>query len=442
MIQRFLQAAALPIALLWLSVAAVAQTTTFNTSDSTKLVTFSNGNLTITRASGAGGEGGARAADPQTAGKFYFECKLAVQANTDTSCGIASDLTYMVAAGAASNRAELVFKSGNVWTAGSNTGKNIGAPGTSDWIGVAVDLDNSKIWFRKNAGNWNGDVSANPATNTGGVSIPVSASSTLNTGTATVATPVYPVGIMASVGDQVVANFGATAFAQTVPSGFTSGWTTNTITSVAGWMPNGCAAMSFSGSQSLVATRTGSSSGCQPSYMRNAGKYFVSFKVNTLTGAGDVGIGLVTGQLTWTTFGNNTDSISYRSSTGNVVLNSSTLATYSTFTTGDVIDEAIDFDNNTIWFRKNGGNWNGSVSNDPATNVGGLDITTLVKPAKPAIAIGTTNNDNVTANFGYYHFTYTAPSGFVAGWPINGPQYTLPTAAAGSIPVSPRTMTR
>lgn len=43
------------------------------------------------------------------------------------------------------------------------------APG--DLIDVAIDMANKAIWVRINSGNWNGSGTANPATNTGGLSI-------------------------------------------------------------------------------------------------------------------------------------------------------------------------------------------------------------------------------------------------------------------------------
>ena len=49
------------------------------------------------------------------------------------------------------------------------------------------------------------------------------------------------------------------------------------------------------------------------------------------------------------------------SQSGSVYYLSNTIATgYPTFTTGSVISVAIDYGNATIWFRVNGGNWNGN----------------------------------------------------------------------------------
>lgn len=67
----------------------------------------------------------------------------------------------------------------------------------------------TKVWFRVNGGNWYNDGLANPATNTGGIDISVA-----------IAADIYPAYAVRNAGSQT-ANFGATAFAFAVPSGFT-----------------------------------------------------------------------------------------------------------------------------------------------------------------------------------------------------------------------------
>lgn len=51
-----------------------------------------------------------------------------------------------------------------------------------------------------------------------------------------------------------------------------------------------------------------------------------------------------------------------------------TLASIQTWTTSDRLSIAVDIDNNLIWFRTNAGNWNNSGANNPATGVGGIDL--------------------------------------------------------------------
>jgi hypothetical protein len=78
-----------------------------------------------------------------------------------------------------------------------------------DTLCIAFDVDNMRLWFRTNGGNWNNSGTANPATNTEGIDV-----STLNDG------PFFVMANFRGNGDQFTANFGATAYAHTPPSGF------------------------------------------------------------------------------------------------------------------------------------------------------------------------------------------------------------------------------
>lgn len=87
-----------------------------------------------------------------------------------------------------------------------------------------------------------------------------------------------------------------------------------------------------------------------------------------------------------------------------------------TYTTGDNIGMAVDIPNKKIWFRKNGGNWDNNASHDPATNIGGFDLTAIFN----GVATSTTyaiidmedSTDQVTAKFSNGSWTYSAPTGF------------------------------
>jgi hypothetical protein len=85
-----------------------------------------------------------------------------------------------------------------------------------DTLGLALDFTNTKIWWWVSTVNkWNDDILANqnPATNTGGISF---------SGLSGI---IYPAVAFfnSSVNDQVTGNFGASAFVNTVPSGFNAG---------------------------------------------------------------------------------------------------------------------------------------------------------------------------------------------------------------------------
>jgi hypothetical protein len=64
---------------------------------------------------------------------------------------------------------------------------------------------------------------------------------------------------------------------------------------------------------------------------------------------------------------------------------------------GGTIGVALDIDHSRIWFRVNNGPWNNQAANDPAANIGGLDVSGLF-PAHPAYAMLTLNNGFSTAN--------------------------------------------
>ena len=82
-------------------------------------------------------------------------------------------------------------------------------------VGIAVDFTNHLIWFRMApSGNWNGSGTANPATGVGGI--------TFSTG-AMVPFVTFG-GSGGAAGNVITANFGASSFTGTVPSGFYSGW--------------------------------------------------------------------------------------------------------------------------------------------------------------------------------------------------------------------------
>ena len=96
---------------------------------------------------------------------------------------------------------------------------------------------------------------------------------------------------------------------------------------------------------------------------------------------------------------------------GNVVAS----GTLPTGVVNDVICMAWDAGAERIWFRVNGGDWNGSSSNNPATGVGGFDTS-----ATPSINQGLYFYSAATAMVATIRtkiaeFSYAAPSGF-ASW--------------------------
>jgi hypothetical protein len=78
---------------------------------------------------------------------------------------------------------------------------------------------------------------------------------------------------------------------------------------------------------------------------------------------------------------------------------------------GTVWDIAVDIDAKKMWVRKNGGNWGNNGAWNPATGVGGSDISTLTGAIYPTVGFFT-ESTQATCNFGATSYTYAAPSGF------------------------------
>lgn len=181
---------------------------TWNTTDSAAGITRSNGNLTLTYSSGSGFQG-VRATNSHSTGKFYFENLTPINPGNN-GVGLAN-ANYVTTNGLWFNTFDSVGYrpvDGSVMINGTviGTGQTYGS---GDMVSVAVDLGAQLIWVRANAGNWNNSGTANPATGVGGFSI-----SSLNAG------PFFPATNLHDSTDDSTANFGATAYAQSVPAGF------------------------------------------------------------------------------------------------------------------------------------------------------------------------------------------------------------------------------
>ncbi len=179
--------------------------TTWSPTDKNAALVLSNGNLTATTAAGSYSPG--RATNSQSTGKHYFECSLLTNANGFV--GIAN-ATYALTSG------NYVGKDVNSWalqsrgvaadwsTVHNNAGSDTGITTLStDIFNCALDSDAGKLWFGIN-GTWIGG--GDPAAGT----------SPTYTG---VTGAMFPA-LSPLVGNTWTGNFGATAFAQTIPSGF------------------------------------------------------------------------------------------------------------------------------------------------------------------------------------------------------------------------------
>ena len=175
--------------------------TTWNPSDKHANITLSNGNLTAEVVT-FNYFYGVRATNSKTAGKWYWEETVDVDINR-RCIGIGTINATLSPQVGYDVYGYGYRDDGKKWHNGS--GVSFGATYTAtDVIGVALDLDNNKIWFSKN-GNW--QASGNPSDGT-------------NEAFSLSPAAYFPMTSLGYTGDKDTVNFGASAFAHTVPTGF------------------------------------------------------------------------------------------------------------------------------------------------------------------------------------------------------------------------------
>lgn len=174
-----------------------------NPLNKTAAVTVSDGNLAV---SGTTYDQRAIGTLGVTSGKWYFEITP-----TAGSAGVA----YIVGVCNQLYLPNVAFPTSNSWSYSASSGNKYNGSGiaygntwaTNDVIGVAVDMDNGKIWFSKN-GTW--QASGDPAAGTNAAFTNLSGNT------------IFPLIEFESsaVNWTQVANFGQRGFSQSVPSGF------------------------------------------------------------------------------------------------------------------------------------------------------------------------------------------------------------------------------
>lgn len=187
--------------------------TTFNPSNTSSHITLSGGNLVATSIAGATTAGtNVLSIASHTSGKYYAEFTLTTKVGGAEHEGIGIAISTYIAdtgfLGAANTMA--VYDDGHVFRNGADFGALSTTFVQGDVVSMALDIGNLLIWFRTNGGNWNNNVAADPATGANGITVsPLSAP--------------FIAGVEGDTsGDVWTANFGATSYAQSVPSGFTN----------------------------------------------------------------------------------------------------------------------------------------------------------------------------------------------------------------------------
>ncbi len=160
------------------------------------------------------------------------------------------------------------------------------------------------------------------------------------------------------------------------------------------------------------------------------GKFYVEHTMTTWAGAATC-VGFITQTATLAT--NINFGTVFVLASGGVNCGGAQIASLGVRASGDVIGIAIDLTSRLIWFRvAPSGNWNGNASANPATGVGGGDISLSVGgvgiPLYPFAAFST-NGHSVTSNFGDTAFTGAVPSGYTSGFTAGA---SVPTNAIAS----------
>lgn len=182
----------------------------FNSADKDADITLSGGDLTATRAAGTGPSAVRSTNSHSGSGKYYFEVKRS-NISTPSSAAIIALATpsYVLTdqAGQVDEESVGFYADGLVWFDGGSSDLSIPIA-DEEWAGIAFDAATGDIWIRNSSGY---AVSGDPA---GGTNPSLSGLSALKSWLAAVQ--------LYDGGDEAVANFGGSAFAYTIPSGFTA----------------------------------------------------------------------------------------------------------------------------------------------------------------------------------------------------------------------------
>ena len=183
-------------------------------------VTLSGGNLVATNTGTTSQDQGARVAtvNGKTSGKYYFESTWTARTGgADHGVGVGTPTSTYIGMGFTGGVVGVeAYFLGSVYANGSQVYSS-GGYTVGSVIGIAIDLDNRKAWFRLSpSGVWNNGGAADPVTNVGGFTIPAG----------TMVPFVTFGGTSGAANNVVTANFGDSAFVGAVPSGYIAGWTT------------------------------------------------------------------------------------------------------------------------------------------------------------------------------------------------------------------------
>lgn len=155
---------------------------------------------------------------------------------------------------------------------------------------------------------------------------------------------------------------------------------------------------------------------------RSSGKWYFEITVNTGSSASTLALGLARSALSVSGILGFGDSIGALNSGGadygvwfgsaNVVATPNA----TNYGAPNVVQIAVDLDNERFWYRVNGGAWSafGGGTGNPATGAGATSFASLTGPYFPAATLRNAAATQVTANFGASAFSGAIPSGYTA----------------------------
>ncbi|MDR7062006.1 MULTISPECIES: hypothetical protein [unclassified Sphingopyxis] len=186
-----------------------------NPADKSGQIALSNGDRTARKAIGGIGWRSARSVTSHTSGKYYWEWTPDEFSGSFIGAGFQTGAANLESYSGSQDVSLGLINEGSLFRNGGATASGIGGMSEGDTIAMAIDLDNSLVWFRRNGGNWNGSGTANPATATEGFAL----NAAMVTGTPAI---FASASVQADPGDQLTVNFGQVPFGSAPPSGFTA----------------------------------------------------------------------------------------------------------------------------------------------------------------------------------------------------------------------------
>jgi hypothetical protein len=194
------------------------------------------------------------------------------------------------------------------------------------------------------------------------------------------------------------------------------------------WNPSDDSGVTLSGSNTIATANNGANGGARGTTSHSTGKWYIEYVIHHPT-QNNVNPGL-------SASGGGFEGTSNSTLIATLAVSGATISTpaggfspgFSALADGDVVSVAVDLTGNLIWFRVNGGNWNGSGTANPATGTGGFSTANGsggFNGGSPGIfpyitSQGGFSPPNAGATVVPLTFSFTVPTGF-AGWDATPP---------------------